>query len=77
MVRGIREALPPNPIALPVCVVPEGSPKWVTVELLAQTMDVWQPYYAEPLTPLDALEMLLSVGRLMRVLSSKENDSHR
>ena len=44
--------------------VPPGVPRWVTAELLAETIRVWQPYYSEPLTAEDALAMILSVGQL-------------
>lgn len=45
--------------------VPEGLPEWVTAELIAHTIRVWQPYYAETLTPVDALEMIMGVSRLI------------
>ena len=32
-------------------VVPAGTPDWITAELIAQTIRVWQPYYAAVLTP--------------------------
>ncbi len=45
--------------------VPAGCPNWVTVELIKKTIKTWQPYYATPLKPDDALEMILNVGNLM------------
>ena len=50
--------------------VPPGVPAWVTPELIAETLRVWQPYYAAPLTPDDAVGIILTVGQLFRVLSS-------
>ena len=71
MVRGTREIPTPSPNTLPLCAVPAGAPSWVTSELLTQTVEVWQPYYADPLSTDDALAMLMNVGRLIRVLSSE------
>ena len=39
--------------------VPPGAPSWVTPE---------QPYYAEPLTVVDALDMVLNVANLGALL---------
>ena len=50
-------------------IVPSGAPKWVTSELIADTLDVWQPYYQTPLSVDDALEMLLGAANLLRVLA--------
>lgn len=44
--------------------LPPGTPAWVTEELLAQTLETWQPYYEHSLTPHDALEILFSVTEL-------------
>ena len=48
--------------------VPSGAPAWITAELIADTISTWQPYYEGPLTPEDALEILLDVGRLIDLL---------
>lgn len=45
-------------------------PDWVTAELLEATLGTWQPFYAEPLTERDALEILVDVGRLIDVLEN-------
>ena len=34
----------------------------------------WQPYYSETLTDEDAIEMLLTVGNLYRVLAGADDD---
>jgi len=49
--------------------VPPGAPGWVTPELIDLTIRTWQPYYRTPLSPDDALTMILNVGRLYGVLS--------
>ena len=49
--------------------VPAGLPAWITADLIAETLRVWQPYYAQPLTPEDAVGILMSVGNLFTVLS--------
>ena len=47
--------------------VPAGAPRWVTPELLADTLRVWRPYYGN-LTPDDALSIILNVGNLFDAL---------
>ena len=42
-----------------------GAPAWVTPELLADTIETWQPYYTERLTVADSLEILLTMSRLI------------
>ena len=49
--------------------VPAGLPAWITADLIAETLRVWQPYYSEPLTAKDAIGILLNVGNLFGVLS--------
>jgi hypothetical protein len=48
--------------------VPPGAPDWITGELLAETIRVWQPDYEKTLTTEDALEILLNVGNLLDIL---------
>lgn len=61
--------MPRRPPELPTAVDrPPGTPDWITDELLAQTLRVWQPYYATRLTPHDAVEMLVSTEALFNVL---------
>ena len=57
------------PIAppIPALTVPAGAPRWVTPELLADTLRVWQPYYGN-LTPQDGLSIILNVSNLFDVL---------
>jgi len=42
-----------------------GAPRWVTPELLADTLETWQPYYTEQLTVADSLTILLNVSHLI------------
>ena len=51
-------------------IVPAGTPDWITVELIEQTIRVWPPYYQATLTPEEAVIMILNVGRLYQALSS-------
>ncbi len=46
-----------------------GLPTWINRELVEKTIQVWQRYYPKPLTPDDAVSMLLNVGRLFNLLS--------
>lgn len=64
-----RQKPPPKPQPGKPSMVPAGAPSWITGELIQQTLRVWQPYYATPLTLDDALAMLLNVGRLCGELS--------
>lgn len=48
--------------------VPPGAPSWITPELIAQTIETWQPYYRDCLTEQDSLDILLGVGRLFEIL---------
>ena len=52
----------------PAGLVPPGSPAWITDELIEMTLNVWQRFYAVPLTVEDAVEMLMRVSNLVRVL---------
>ncbi|MBX9787485.1 MAG: hypothetical protein K2Y37_01090 [Pirellulales bacterium] len=62
--KAARETACANP-------VPAGAPSWVNAQLINQTIRVWQPYYAEPLTPEDALAIIQSVGRLIDVFQGE------
>ncbi len=60
--------------AVPKASLPPGAPAWVTAELLASTIAVWQPYYSEPLTDQTALDLVLGVGRLFAVLGDVDEN---
>lgn len=55
------------------CIVPAGTPDWITAELIERTIHVWQPFYPTLLTPEEAVTMILNVGRLFDVLSSRSS----
>ena len=62
----------------PPLTVPAGAPQWVTVELIEHTIRVWQPFYSDQLIPDDALEIIMSVGRIVDVLSGGDHETvHR
>lgn len=67
-----RSSSPCAPQQTPAVVVPQGSPAWITPELVARTLQVWQPYYKQPLSPQDAVTMILDVSRLFDVLAQRE-----
>ena len=50
----------------------QNWPSWVTPELVSDTTRVWQPYYDQPLTEEDAIEILRNVGRLGECLLEDE-----
>ena len=51
--------------------VPPGAPRWVTAELIQETIEVWQPHSPERLTEQDALDILLNVTQLFDLLGGK------
>jgi hypothetical protein len=68
MIRNNRTAAADIGNRSPTVVLP-GTPEWVTPELIDHTIRVWQPHYETPLTPDEAVTMILSVGRLFGVIS--------
>lgn len=46
-----------------------GAPSWITAELVAETLRVWQPYYRERLTEVEAIEILLNAAHLLGALA--------
>ncbi len=53
------------------CVLPPGTPDWVTAELVEVTLRIWQRYYDEPLTVDDAVTMILNAGQLYSALARR------
>ncbi|MCC7290463.1 MAG: hypothetical protein IT449_00210 [Phycisphaerales bacterium] len=49
--------------------VPPGTPAWITSELVRATRKVWEPRYGRPLSPEEAITIVLSAGRLFELLS--------
>jgi hypothetical protein len=48
--------------------VPAGSPPWVTVDHIRETIEVWQPYSRTRLRAEDALEILVNVRQLLELM---------
>ncbi len=48
-----------------------GLPAWITPELIAETIRVWQPYHAQPLSEREAVEMLLAAANLLDCLGKR------
>jgi hypothetical protein len=46
---------------------------WITPDLVALTLKVWQPLYRGRLSRDDAVAMLLAVGRLFLVLAGEQH----
>jgi hypothetical protein len=53
----------------------ETLPKWISRDLVAETLAVWQPFYGFSLTERDAIEILLDVGRLFDVLGGSDGEA--
>lgn len=45
---------------------------WITPDLIAETIEVWQPKYAQALTEQDAIEILLNVAALFDALGDAD-----
>ena len=43
---------------------PAGSPEWMTPALIRETIELFSPFYADPLTEHDAVEILQNTGML-------------
>lgn len=50
-------------------------PAWITPELIAETIRVWEPKYSRPLTDGDAIEILLNVGSLLDIIGDIDDDA--
>ncbi|MCA9243660.1 MAG: hypothetical protein KDA32_06900 [Phycisphaerales bacterium] len=52
-----------------------GLPAWITPELIAETIRVWQPYYAAPLSAVDAVEILVNTAILLDSIGDRTGGS--
>lgn len=52
-----------------------ASPVWITPALIADTLATWQPYYDQPLTEDDAIEILQSVGLLLQWIGDEHEQA--
>ena len=53
-------------------VIPAAAPAWVTKQLVEQTLRVWQPYYAQPLTIEDAIDIMQAAAGLFKALAYED-----
>ena len=51
--------------------LPPGTPKWITMDLVKKTIEVWQPHYEQKISLDDAVTILTRVGQLFSVLLEK------
>ncbi len=54
---------------------PQTLPDWMTPELIAETLGVWQPHYPKRLTDEDAIEILRSVGQLFDAFGDLDDET--
>ena len=54
--------------------LPQGLPKWITAEVVADTFRTFRPFYGADLTQEEVLRMLIDVGNLFAVLKGKPNE---
>jgi hypothetical protein len=47
---------------------PSDMPRWITEELLTETIRVWQPRYGKLISTDEAVQIILTAGRLCQVL---------
>lgn len=53
---------------------PEGAPTWITVRMIVNTIETWQPYYPTPLTEEDAVGILIAADRLAAALGEQDGE---
>ena len=54
--------------------VPDGTPSWITEDLIEETIRVWQRFCEYPLTEEDALVFLLNVSELLEIVEGSQAD---
>ena len=52
-------------------------PDWMTPELIAETVEMWSPFYPDGLTEADAVEILRAVGMLSDVVGMSSDAIER
>ena len=57
--------------------LPVGLPGWITAELIALTLETWQPHYNKQLTVDDAVRILRDVSRLFDALEVTDGETVR
>lgn len=53
--------------------VPPGTPAWITADLIQHTIRIWQPFYEHRLISEQAVEIIMSAGRMVDLLSSGDD----
>lgn len=66
--EGLTTPLPPAEHGRDVPEVPPGLPPWVTADFIDETIRVWQPHSSAPLTPADAIEIIMNTSHLLDVV---------
>jgi hypothetical protein len=51
--------------------LPPGTPAWITMELVRDTIEVWSPFYKSPISLDEAVTILRGVGQLFDCLSRR------
>jgi len=49
----------------------QALPVWISEQVIAETKEVWSPKYGHALTTEEALEILLSMGRLLDAIQGQ------
>jgi hypothetical protein len=70
----VRDTAHPQPSHSAKAGLDPALPAWITPERIVATRSTWQPYYTETLTDEDAIEMLMTVGNLYRVLAGADDN---
>lgn len=52
------------------CILPAGTPAWITPELVEATIRTWQPYYQATLSTEDAIGIIRNAGLLFEAMST-------
>ena len=51
--------------------LPPGTPAWITMELVRETIEVWSPFYKSPISFDEAVTILRDIGQLFDCLSRR------
>ena len=52
-------------------------PAWISDALLAETIDVWTEAYERPVSEVEAIDILVNVGRLAEALLEAKREMQR
>lgn len=56
----------PDPPESPMC------PSWITEEMIEETQRVWGPFYDQPITRDEAIDMMTTIARLGKLILNEE-----